>query len=180
MIAAILAAGAVCILTAALIKDLRETTRGLVCWTLSMLASVISSVIFFASAGSFSPDLRTFGTGLMALGAVIAVIFLIELFAPSKRLRRHGKGEYDDLEAERSLNVVFVIIVSALTAFVCAAELLRITYLIGLCLIPASAVSARQLSYFLYLARTETNREPTEKQRREEAVKRLKTGNRGL
>lgn len=180
MIFVILSCGTICVLISALIRDLHETVRGLVCWTISALAHVISAVIYFASAGYVAINGKALVSTAAALAGIVAIILLIELTAPSKRFHRRGKDEYDSLEAERSLNIVFVIIVSALTAFAAALESLNAAELTGLCLIPASAVSARQLSYYLYRARTDTSREPTEKQLRENAVRSLKIGRRRL
>lgn len=180
MIFTVLSAGALCVLIAALIRDLRETVRGLVCWTISVLAHGISAVVYFASAGSITINQRALISAAAALAGVTAIILLIELIAPAKRLRKHNKEEYDSLEAERSVNIVFVIVVSALTVFACALERLGTGELTGLCLIPAAAVSARQLSYYLYRARTDTSRELSEKQLRENAVRSLKIGKRRL
>lgn len=180
MIFVVLSFGALCVLIAALVRDLRETVRGLVCWTISVLAHGISAVVYFASARSLMIDQRAFISTAAALVGIVAVILLIELIAPAKRLRRHRRDEYDSFEAERSLNIVFVIVVSALTVFAAALEQLDADGLTGLCLIPAAAVSARQLSYYLYRARTDTSRELSEKQLRENAVRSLKIGKRHL
>ena len=176
MIFVILSFGTVCVLIAAMIRDLREIVRGLVCWTISVLAHGISAVVFFTSSGSITIDGRSLVTTAAALAGIVAIILLIELTAPAKRLRNRGKDEYDSLEAERFLNIVFVIIVSALTVFAAALVRLNAAELTGLCLIPAAAVSARQLSYYLYRARTDTSRELSEKQLRENAVRSLKIG----
>lgn len=180
MIFVILSSGILCVLVAALIRDLRETVRGLVCWTISVLAHGISVVVFFASSGGITINSRAVVTTAAALAGITAIILLIELTAPAKRLRRRGRDEYDSLEAERSLNIVFVIIVSALTVFAAALVSLNAAELTGLCLIPAAAVSARQLFYYLYRARTDTSRELSEKQLRENAVRSLKIGKRRL
>ena len=50
MIFVILSFGTVCVLIAAMIRDLREIVRGLVCWTISVLAHGISAVVFFTSS----------------------------------------------------------------------------------------------------------------------------------
>lgn len=180
MIFTVLSFGVLCVLIAALIRDLRETVRGLVCWTVSTLAHGISTAVYFAAAGSITINQRALVSTAAALAGIVAIILLIELIAPAKRLSRHKKDEYDSLEAERSVNIVFVIVVSALTVFAAALEWLGSGELTGLCLIPAAAVSARQLSYYLYRARTDTSRELSEKQLRENAVRSLKIGKRRL
>ncbi len=180
MIFTILSFGALCVLIATLIHDLRETVRGLVCWTISVLAHGISTVVYFGTSGSITIDQRALISTAAALVGITAIILLIELIAPAKRLRRRGKDEYDSLEAERSVNIVFVIAVSALTIFAAALEMLDASGLTALCIIPAAAVSARQLSYYLYRARTDTSRELSEKQLRENAVRNLKIGKRRL
>ncbi len=180
MIFIILSCGMICVLISALIRDLSETVRGLVCWTISVLAQAISAVVYFASANTVTINSRALISTAAALAGIVAIILLIELIAPAKRLRRRGRYEYDSLEAERSLNIVFVIIVSALTVFAAALEVSTAEELTSICLIPAAAVSARQLSYYLYRARTDTSRELSEKQLRENAVRSLKIGKRRL
>lgn len=180
MIFIILLCGMICVLISALIRDLSETVRGLVCWTITVLAQSISAVIYFASANTVTINSRALISTAAALAGIVAIILLIELIAPAKRLRRRGRYEYDSLEAERSLNIVFVIIVSALTVFAAALEVSTAEELTSICLIPAAAVSARQLSYYLYRARTDTSRELSEKQLRENAVRSLKIGKRRL
>ncbi len=58
MIFIILSCGMICVLISALIRDLSETVRGLVCWTISVLAQAISAVIYFASANTVTINSR--------------------------------------------------------------------------------------------------------------------------
>ncbi len=179
MIRLIIGAGAVGVLIASLVRTLSDNVRGLVCWTISSLALVISAVVYFSGVDGLSLNRQVLFNCAAAAAALTALILLIELFAPSRRLRSRDKAEYDSRAAEQSLNIVFVITAWVLAAAAAATELFGADTLTGICLVPAAAVSIRQLSYFLYRARTDTA-DKTEKRLREEALGRLKTGKREL
>ena len=180
MIELILAGGALSVLCSILIRQMKLTTRGLVCWTISSIAFVISAVVFFAGAAYFTPDMRAVAIGACAVGVLISISLLIELLAPSKRLRYRDREEYDIHCAEISLNLVFVIITSVLTVIAFAAEIADLPYLTAVAIIPGAAISVRQLSYFLYRAKVDTRISETDEQRRDDALKKFKTVNRGL
>ena len=180
MIAYIIAFGAVAALVTALIHDMSGTTRGIVCWTSASVAFTMSLVVFFVGTDGLSPNVKAIVSGLCALGAVTAIILLIELFAPSKRFRERNNTDYDKRIAERSLDVVFGIVTVALAAGAVWGELSQLLYLVGVCLVPATAISLRQLSYYLYRARYDASSERSEKERRADIMRRLKSGRKEL
>lgn len=180
MIRFILLAGLALTGISALIKEFSENTRALLCWTSATLTFVISAVVFFACYGEFSFDWKAILTG--AAGAVLlcALVVMIELLAPEKRRRKRDNAPYDSREAERSLNTVFVMTCVVLAAAAAVADGIGETFMTGVCLIPAAAVSIRQLSYSLYCAKTDTARELSPQKQRENALKKLNTGQRKL
>lgn len=180
MITGILLAGLAAAGICGAARGLSENTRGLVCWTAAALSLGLSAVIFFGGSDGFVAEPQRIWTGLCALGALVALTLLIELVAPSKRFRKKDKAEYDPREAERALNLVFVICAAVLSAAAAAASAFNEELLTGLCIIAAAAISVRQLSFFLYCAKTDSARALTDKQRRENILKGMSRGNRGL
>lgn len=174
MIHIIICFGAVFVLSSVFVRDITATSRGLGCWTISSVTTVLASVLFFAEYGSFSPEPYAIRTGILSFAVLVCIILLIELAAPSHRLRRREKLEYNSVAAEKALNTVFVIICAALMTAAVASSLADNAFFIGFCLVPAAAISIRQLLYFLYLARLETTLDHSEKSKREESLKRLK------
>lgn len=176
----ILAAGMALTGAAALIKELSGTVRGLVCWTLASLSLGLSAAVYFGSSGGFSVNEDSLAAGACGIGALAVLMLLIELAAPAKRFRRKKPMEYDSRAAEQSLNIVFVITAAALSCAACAADMLGAEFMTVLCIIPAAAISLRQLSYFLYCSKCDASGDRTEKQRRESLLKSLGRGDRGL
>ena len=150
----IIAFGALAVLVCALVRSLDETRRGLFCWTVSSLAYGLAAVVFFSQGERFSADFPQLIAGLGAAAACAALAFAAELAAPSKRLRRGERPAVDTAAGERSFNFVAVIIcaVMALAAAVSAAFSRTAEVLV--CVVPAAALSLRQLSYFLGTAGT--------------------------
>ncbi len=173
----ILCAGAVCMLITALIRTVPENTRGLVCWTVSSLTTAIALLYYFVMSDGFSIDVKVIPPAAAAFGAVLVLILIIEFFAPSKRFKKRDKAEYDADAAERSLNVVFAITAAVLCAVSAASDFFGEDSLLGLCLIPALAISVRQLSYCLYCSRISSKNVGRE---RDELLRRLKSGNKEL
>lgn len=176
----ILCAGTLAELVCVLIRPLSGNGRGLVCWTIASLCTVLASVVFFAGSGRLVPDLELMAPAAAGLGAVTAIILLIELCAPSKRFHR-VKTEYDSRIAEDCLNLVLAIVASVLAAAaVFFVLVMGREALCGICLIPAAAVSLRQLSYFLYRAKLDSAAEKDDSRRRESLIRSLRSGRRGL
>ena len=173
----IIALGALAVLFSALIRSLDETRRGLFCWTVASLTFVLAAVVFFSQGQGHSADFPKLAAGLGAAAACAALAFAAELAAPSKRLRRSERPAVDTAAGERSFNFVAVIICAslALAGAVCAA-LSRVAE-VPVCVVPAAALSLRQLSYCLGLAGTG---EQSERERVQALKKRLGRNDRTL
>ncbi len=180
MIRLILCLGAAAVLVAALIRGISSTRRGLLCWTFSSIASVAASVVYFAMAGRVSPDFVTLRNAVTGTLAIVLIILLVELFAPSRRFKMREDADYDKASAENALNVVFAVTVSAGAAAAVAAELFGASEFCVLGLLPAAALSLRQLSYFMYRGRIDSLSENKDEQRRLSVIKSLSTGKKTL
>lgn len=180
MIAVILACGALAVVVTALVRGISDTYRGLVCWTFSAIASAAAAVVYFSQSGSFMPDLGSIITGLAGSGIIAVLVLLIELFAPSKRLRRKGGAEYDPRSTEAALNIVMIILTcAAVTAAACCERLSQVQFSV-LGIIPAAAVSIRQLSCFMYRVKQDTLAADEASARRARLIKSLGAGKRSL
>ncbi len=172
MMAPICGVGAAAVLVCALIRGLESTVRGLVCWTFSSLAAVLALAVYFSSY-SFAPDVPAILFAVGGTGVMAVIIMLIELFAPSKRFQKHRTDEYDVSRSESALNLVMVIMTSVFGAAVIAGEYMGGAALSGICLVPAAAMSLRQLSYYLHLARLESVMADTDEKKRARLMKTL-------
>ena len=172
MITVICGIGAIAVLLYALIKGLERIVRGLVCWTFSSLAAVLSMAVYF-SQNRFSPDFPAIFYALGGVGIMAVIIMLIEFFAPSKRFRKQEQTDYDVKRSEAALDLVMIIITAVLGASTCAGEYADMLQLSGLCLIPAAAISIRQLSFYLHLAKLESSLSDTDDRKRTSLMKTL-------
>ncbi len=173
----ILCAGALCLLISSLIRSLAENTRGLVCWTISSLTAAMALLYYLVLSGSFDIDVKVIPPVAAAFGGVLALILRIELLAPPKRFKMRAKTEYDAAAAERSLNMVFAITAAVFCAAAAVSDFFGEESLLALCLIPALAISLRQLSYYLYRSRVSSKNSGRE---REDLLRHLRSGNKGL
>ncbi len=173
----ILCAGALCMLISLLIRSVTENTRELVCWTISSLTAAMALLYYLVLSNSFDIDIKVIPPVAAAFGGVLALILLIEFLAPAKRFKRRDKTEYDAASAERSLNMVFAITAVSLCAAAAISDFLKEDSLLSLCLIPALAISLRQLSYYLYRSRVSSK---TGVREREDLLRRLRSSNKGL
>lgn len=180
MIRMILCAGAAAVLVTSLIRGLPPTRRGLLCWTFSSIASVAAAVVYFAGAGELSPDFLTLRNALLGTLIIVMLILVVELFAPSRRFRHRDDAEYNKASAENALNIVLIVIVASAAFGAAAAELFGSGEFCVLGLIPASALSIRQLSYFMYRGRLDSLRENADDEKRRELIRSLSSGKKTL
>ncbi len=180
MIRLILCVGAAAVLVTALVRGLGSTRRALLCWTFSAIASVAASVVYFAGAGSIYPDFVTLRNALAGVLFIALIIMVTELFAPSHRLKQREDKDYDKISAENALNIVFTVIVSAGAAAAVVSEFIGATEFCVLGLVPAAALSLRQLSYFMYRGRLDSLSENKDVERRREVIKSLSSGKKTL
>lgn len=172
MITVICGVGAAAVLICALIRGLDGTVKGLAGWTFSSLAAALSMAVYF-SQNRFAPDYSALLFALGGVGAMAVMIMLIELFAPSRRFRRHGQEEYDVSRSEAALNLVMIIVTAVLAAAAAAGEHFDMLPLSGICLVPAGAISLRQLSYYLHLAKRESMLADTDERKRARLIRGL-------
>ncbi len=157
-------------------KELSSLTRGLVCWTSACVSLILCAVIFFAGSGEFSVDFHSLPAGAVGFGVFVVLVLLTELCAPSRRFAKQPKQDFDARAAERALNLVLVIVVCSLAFFGLLAELFGELYLTGICIVPAAALSVRQLSYFLWLAKDNPSNEQTAEKQRAKLLRMLSSG----
>lgn len=167
----IIAIGGCAVLLCGVLLKLGEK-RGIVCWTLSALTLALAGAELLGTHPSFLPDMTIVLPALMAIGAVLAICFAVELAAPSKRLRG-SKGEYDARRSEDALNLVLVIVTAVLALAAGLSGVILPTELGGALIIPALGVSIRQVSYSLFRAKSDSLAPKTEKQLRDEITKKL-------
>ncbi len=165
MITVICGMGAVAVLVCALIRGLDSTVRGLVSWTFSSLAAVLSMAVYF-SQNRFTLDFPALLFALGGIGIMAVIIMLIEFFAPSGRFKKHAQEAFDVSRSEAALNLVMIIITAVLASAAAAGENADMLTLSGLCLIPAAAISIRQLSYHLHLAKRESLQADSDEKKR--------------
>ncbi|MBQ8171016.1 MAG: hypothetical protein IJZ95_03385 [Oscillospiraceae bacterium] len=156
MITFVLAVGAAAVLFTALKRLSSETVCGLVCWTFSAIASVIAAVMYFSCCADLTVHLSAMLPVAVGVGITSLLVMALELAAPAKRLRGSRLTDYDRATAERSFNIVMVIIASA--GFICASacELCGAAHYSVLGIVPAVSVSLRQLSYFMFRVKLDT------------------------
>lgn len=159
----VIAIGSVLVLGSVLVKNVDETRRGLFCWTISTLSFVISAVIFFLQIDGISFNFRQLISGLTSLFVCALLALAAEIISPSKRLRKREKDLKDIQSGERSFNFVAMIICAVLAAVCAAASAFDEVSLVLLAVIPAAAISMRQLSYYLSSASTGKQSEQDQK-----------------
>lgn len=167
----IIAAGGCAVLFCGVLLKLGEK-RGIVCWTLSALTFALSGAELLGTHHSYIPDMSLIIPALMAIGAVLAIIFAVELAAPSKRLRG-AKIEYDVRRSEDALNLVLAIVTAALALAAGFSGVILPEELGGVMIIPALGISIRQVSYSLFRAKNDSLAPKTERQLKEEITKKL-------
>lgn len=180
MISGIICFGVLAVLVTALLKDLSDTYRGMICWTFSSIASVSSLIVYFAGSGGFRPDLSILISGLAGVGLITVIVLLIELFAPAKRLRKKERTDYDRTGAENALNIVMIIAAGAASAAACCCEYFSVVQFCIFGIIPAAAISIRQLSLYLYRVKQDTLTTDKASVRRKKLIKQLGAGKRSL
>ncbi len=180
MIRMILCAGAAAVLVTALIRGLTPTRRGLLCWTFSSIAAVAAAVVYFAGAGNITPDILSLRNAVFGVLMIALIIMLVELFAPSHRLRQREDKDYDKASAESALNIVFAVVVASSALSALLAEVFGRNEFCVLGLVPAAALSLRQLSYFMYRGRVDSLSENDETERRRTVIRSLSTGKKTL
>lgn len=173
----IIALGALTELFSVFARGFDETRRGLFCWTISALAFVLSAVVYFSQARWFSADIPQLAGGLGAAAVCLVTALAAEFFAPSKRLRRKERPAVDVLSAERSFNYVAAVICAVLALSGAAASLAECAPAFIMSAVIASALSLRQLSYYLGTAGTGTQ---SERERIQKLKKRIGTDDRTL
>lgn len=146
--------------------------RGIVCWTLSALTLALSGAVLLGTHRYYTPDMSIVIPALMAIGAVLAICFAVELAAPSKRLRG-GKVEYDIKRSEDALNLVLAIVTAALAAAAGLSGVILPEELGGVLLIPALGISIRQVSYSLFRAKNDSLAPKSDRQLKEEITKKM-------
>ncbi len=180
MIRIILCAGAAAVLVTLLIRDAVPTRRGLLCWTFSSIASVAAAVVYFAGAGSIRPDMYTLRNAVFGALIIALIILVVELFAPSHRLRHREDTNYDKAAAEGALNIVLAVMTASMALAACAAELVGAYEFCVLGLVPAAALSIRQMSYYMYKGRLDSLTENKDNEKRRSIVRSLSSGRKSL
>lgn len=180
MIAILYGLCAVALLVTVLIKKLSDTLRGLVCWTISAITSAICMVIYFSVSSAFTAELSAIIPAIMGIGVVAVIAVLIELLSPASRFRTERVKEYDRAAAESSLNIVLLLICCAASAAAAATELLSQVQFSIFGMIPAMAISIRQLTYFMGRVKSDTLNTQAHEQKRRLLLRSLSAGKRGL
>lgn len=180
MITAILSTGGAAVLVTAVIKGMSGTMRGLVCWTFGAISAAAATVVFYACGGGVIADFGAVLSGLCGAAIIAAAVLAIELFAPAKRLRTKEKTDYDREAAENALNIVMAILAASAAAAAVITETLGSGEYSVFGLLPAAAVSIRQLSYFMYRVKLDTLRADDTSAKRSMLLKRLSVGKRRL
>lgn len=180
MIRLILCAGAAAVLVTALIRGLSDTRRGLLCWTFSSIASVAAAVVYFSEAGDISPDFLTMRNAIFGTLIIALIIMIVELFAPSRRLRHREDAEYNKASAENALNIVLIVIVASAAFGAAVAEFGGREEFCVLGIVPAAALSLRQLSYFMYRGRLDSLSENADTEKRRLLIRSLSSGKKTL
>ncbi len=180
MISAILLCGTLAVLVTALIKDISDTYRGMICWTFSALASLSAVIVYFACFGDYRPDFSIVISGLAGAGLIAVIVLIIELLAPTKRFRMMQHTDYDRSSAENALNIVMIIAAGVSSAAVCCCEWLSAVEFSIFGLIPAAAVSVRQLSLYLHRTKMDTLTADEVTTKKKKLVKQLETGKKSL
>ncbi len=180
MIRMILCAGAAAVLVTLLIKGTAPTRRGLLCWTFSAIASAAAAVVYFAGAGNIRPDMFTLRNALFGALMIALIIMVVELFAPSRRLKQREDTNYDKTAAENALNIVFAVMTASAALCACIAELADAYEFCILGIVPAAALSIRQLSYFMYRGRMDSLTENKDNEKRRGIISSLSSGRKTL
>lgn len=176
-VSVIIVLGTAAILGSVLVKGIDEIRRGLFCWTVSSLDFVICAVVFFSRLEGFSFNFPQLAGGLCSLLICILLALAAEIISPSKRLRHREKNPRDTHSGERSFNFVAVIICAVLAAMCGISATLQATSLVVLGVVPAAAISLRQLSYYLSAASSGSQ---SLKDKEQELIKRLMTDDKRL
>lgn len=180
MISFVLGIGTVAVLVTSLMKEVPPTLRLLICWTFSTISSIAASIVFYANGRGMIADFGSVLSGLCGAGIVASAALAIELFAPSKRLRSKNTAEYDREMAENAVNVVMVILVSSSVLAAVLTEQLGASEYSVFGLLPACAISLRQLSYFMHRVKLDTLRTDDVAVKRSLLLKQLSSGKRRL
>lgn len=176
-VSAVIALGAIAILCSALVKSIDEIRRGLFCWTVSTLSFVIGAIVFFSRAEGFLFNIPQLLGGVGSLCACALLALGAEIISPSKRLRKREKGQKDTESGERSFNFVGVIVCAVLAAVCAFAAAAQEDSLVVISVVPAAAISLRQLSFYLSAAGSGAQ---TEKERAQALKKRLMANDKRL
>jgi len=151
-IAIFLAAGFAAEIVLTLVRPLRGTLRGVVCWSVAAVVLTMCCVVYFAGASYIRLDLMSAARCVGGVGAVILISAMIELFSPSRRSRRSvrdaGRPEIS-ARSERSLNIVLavaagILCAAALALFLCGERDTAVILLV----IPTAA-ALRQTFWFM-------------------------------
>ena len=151
-IAIFLAAGFAAEIVLTLVRPLRGTIRGLVCWSVAAVVLAMCCVVYFAGASDIRFDLMSAARCVGGVGAVILISAMIELFSPSRRSRRSvrdaGRQEIS-ARSEDSLNIVLavaagILCAAALALFLCGERDTAVILLV----IPTAA-ALRQTFWFM-------------------------------
>lgn len=180
MMSYILYSGVLSVLVMTLLKKISDTYRGMMCWTFSCIAFCAAAVVYFSSASSYIPDSGALIAGISGAALIGAAALAIELMAPTKRFRRRSQSDYDRRSAEDAVNIVFIIFCSACCLAVIISESLSRSEYTVIGILPAAAVSLRQLSYYLYRVKQDTLTADKNDARRLRLVRELGSGKRSL
>ncbi len=180
MIRLILCLGAAAVLVTALVRGITSTRRGLICWTFASIAGVAACVVYFAGAGRLYPDFVTLRNAVIGTLFIALIILVLELFAPSHRLRQREDADYNKASAENALNIVLAVITSAAAVSAAACELLGAEEFCVLGLVPTASISIRQLSFFMYRGRLDSLTENEDNERRRVVIQSLSSGKKTL
>ena len=180
MMTMVFAFGAVAIFVTAVKKLSSETVCGLVCWTFSAITSVIASVVYFSCCCDLTLQFSVVPPVAVGVGIASVLVMALELAAPAKRLRGSRLSDYDRNIAERSFNIVMVIITASGVVCACACELCGAVHYSVLGIVPALSVSLRQLSYFMFRVKLDTLSADKDEERRTVVLRSLGSRTRRL
>lgn len=180
MITMVFAFGAAAIFVTAFKRLSSETVCGLVCWTFSAIASVIAAVVYFSCCSDLTFQFSAVPPVAVGVGIAAVLVMALELAAPAKRLRGSRLTDYDRATAERSFNIIMVIIMAAGAVCASACELCSAAHYSVLGIVPALSVSLRQLSYFMYRVKLDTLSADKDEERRNVVLRSLGSRTRRL
>lgn len=167
-----LGAGIAAELVLALIKRLKYTRRGLICWTLAAVVLVLCCVVYFSQAGELTVDIGALLRCAAGAVGVIGIAALIELLSPSRRSRKE-KTSLPEAPAENSLNLVLSIAAGILCGAALALFLVEERDTGILLIIFPAAAALRQTSYFMRRARLDYAQEESPESRRKMLAERI-------